>query len=401
MLLISRNFDRGGDSLVYLSPDARTVRWESAPMGDSGNSWVLAYDAEMIYVADGARLLGLGRADGGLRWEAPLSDRIFYNGCRDCLRAVDGVVVALSDDGVIQAFRGASGAPLWSVRLRETTRQLVVFDDLVGAPDARPNANDATAGLYFYNIADGSPARTIEPACNRSDGSWEDHPHYYDPIYVTPDGDGLYWLLDSAACLVRANASGIAAVPPVYLPKDFSASSSNAVFVTDDALYLSDRNQLVAVDAGGARVLFETEDYELRPIAARGNTLLIQARRWRGSTRYELWAIDLTSGARRWERILSGDDPPDGPFDSGDWALEIVGEALALVEQLDDPEELRYELINLNDGTSRASMPVAVDDPDGNLRGTLFGRNTVFLANDELYAVELSSGQTLYRWPAP
>lgn len=399
MLLISRNYDRGGDSIIYLSADERAARWESAPMGDNGNGWLVAFDADLIYVADKARLLGLGRADGALRWEAPLSDEISYSLCPSCLRAVGGAVVALSDDGVLQAFRGASGAPLWSVRLREATRQLVVLGDSVGAPDARPDADDSTAGLYLFNVADGSPARAIEPICAQPGSSWDDRPHFYDPIYSSPDGAELYWLLDSARCVARAGASGLSAGEPLPLPESFSASSSNAVLAVDGALYLSDGDQIVAVGADAARELLAAEEYSLRPLAARAGTLLVEATRRRGSTRMELWAIDLESGARRWERVLAGTNPLAGPYDTADWAAALVGDSVALIEQRPDTQTMAYELISLADGTSRASAAIAVEDPDDDLRGLLVSRDAAYLVTDELYAVELSSGDTLYRLP--
>jgi outer membrane protein assembly factor BamB len=399
MLLISRNYDRGGDSIVYLSPDEQAARWESAPLGDNGSSWLVAYDSELIYVADKARLLGLGRSDGALRWEAPLSDEISYSLCQGCLRAVDGVVVALSDDGVLQAFRGTSGAPLWSVRLREATRQLVVLGDMVGAPDVRPDVQDSSAGLYLFNIADGSPARAIEPACSQPESTWEDRPHYYDPIYQSADGDELYWLLDSARCVVRAGASGLSAGAPVFMPENFSVSSSNTILAADGALYLSDDDRIVAVSADAAREVLAIEDYSLRPLGVRGETLLVEATRRRGSSRMELWAIDLASGQRRWERVLAGTDNLNGPYDTADWAAALVGDTVALVEQRPDAQTLAYELLSLSDGTSRASATIPVDDPDTDLRGLLVSRATAYLVAEELYAIELSSGQTLFRWP--
>lgn len=399
MLLVSRNYDRPGDTLVYLSPDAGSARWESAPMGDNGSGWLIAFDREMVYVADDARLLGLDRADGALRWEAPLSDAISYSLCPTCLRAVGGAVVALSDDGVIQAFRGASGAPLWSVRLREASRQLVVLGDLVGAPDLRPGASDSSAGLYLFNVADGAPARAIEPVCTGPDSGWEDRPHYFDPIYSSPDGAELYWLLDSAGCVVRASASGLSGGPPVFVPEGFSPSSSNTTLAADSLLYLSDGARIVAVGADGARLVLAAEEHTLRPLAARDTTLLVEATRRRGSTRVELWAVDLASGARRWERVLAGNDSLAGPYDSADWVAALVGDSVALVEQRAEPAQLAFELLSLSDGASRASAALPVEEPGDDLRGLLVSRNTAYLVTEELYAVELGSGGVRYRFP--
>jgi len=399
MLLISRNYDRGSDSLVYLSPDARTVRWESAPMGENGNSWVVAYDAEMVYVADGPRLLGLGRGDGALRWEAPLSDRISANLCRDCLQAINGAVVALSDDGVIQAFTGLTGAPRWSVRLREATRQLVALDDMVGAPDRRPGVTDSSAGLYLFDVADGAPAGSIEPACTRPDNGYEDRPHFYDQIYRAPGDDALVWLLDTANCIVRVAPSGLSAGEPIFVSEEMGLSSVEEVFFGPTGIFFVDDGKLRVVDADGERELLATEDYSLRPLAADGATLLLEARRQRGSSRLELWAVDRASGARRWERVLAGEDAVDGAYDSGDWAAVLDGDAVVLIEQRGDPATLAYELIGMGNGVSRASATLPVDRPDDYLHGLTLGGSAIFVVTDQLYAIDRGSGQVLFRWP--
>lgn len=400
LLVVSRNYDRkpDSDSLAYLSPDAGAVRWESRPLGSNGNSWVVAYGDTMVLVADNARLVGLRRASGELAWEAPLTDGIAYSICRDCLQVFGEVVVALPQDGVLQAFDLATGAPRWSVRLRQPTRQLVRVGALVGVPDSLPDA-PSYGSLYLYNPADGAPAGEILPSCTEAGGS-ERRISYYMDIGVDPTGRTLAWLVPSSpVCLVAYD------IPTGTLSRTrlegFKGGDlkERASLWSGDTLYLSDGARIYAVGAQEQRLVLEAEDHAVRPLAASGSALLVEARRTRGSSRYELWALDLPSGERRWERVLEADDPRESARDIGDFVAGLVGDAVALVEQREAPEQIVYELIGLADGASRARAALAVRDPGDAIRGATWGRDHVFLSIDELYGVELSSGRTAYAWP--
>lgn len=397
LLVISRNYDRGGDSLVYLSPDGQAARWESPALGENGNSWTVAFDESVIAVADEARLLGISRGDGSLIWEAPLTDRIFYNVCQGCLRIVAGRVVALADDGTLQAFDAQSGAPLWSVRLREATRQMLVVDEMVGVPDRLPEAS-SDAALYLYRVADGSPVREIAPTCEDPSFGNDDLPGYYDTIYQSPEGGALYWVLAGSSCVVSVDARS-GRTSWVSLPGDgFYVGST---LVTADALYFgNDSDRLFEVDsAGTARTLLVAEDYELRPLEANADTLLVEALRRRGTARYELWAVDLQSGQRRWERVLAAGDPIIGGFDGGTYVAKIRGDAVALVEQLQEPERYLYELIDLRSGASRVKADLPIAEPDDDIRTAAWGAGQVFLGITDLYSVSLESGAVVARWP--
>ena len=105
------------------------------------------------------------------------------------------------------------------------------------------------------------------------------------------------------------------------------------------------------------------------------------------------------TGERRWAHPLTAHDPIDGPYDSGDFAAHIVGGSVALFEQLEEPEAVRFELISLADGASTVSAEVRVEDAGDYIRGVTWGSGTAWLAMDELYAVSLESGATVSRWP--
>lgn len=400
LLVISRNYDREPDSdtIAYLSPDRGAVRWESQPLGENGSSWVVAYGDGMVLIADGTRLLGLRRDSGELAWEAPLTDAIADSICRDCLQIFGAVAVALPQDGVLQAFDVATGAPRWSVRLREATRQLVRVGALVGVPDRLPDGSSYGA-LYLYNPNDGSPAGEIVPSCQEQ-GNYERFVSYYMDIGVDPAGRILAWLLPSSPVCLMAYDIATGTISRTML-QEFNSSDldERTSLWAGDSLYLSDGGRIYAVGPQERGEVLRAEDYYVRPLAARGTTLLVEARRTRGSSRIELWAVDAPSGTRRWERVLQADDPPEYPGDTSDFVATLVGDAVALVELREEPEQAVYELIGLADGASRVRATLAVENPGSYLRGATWGRDHVFLSIDELYSVELRSGRTIYSWP--
>ncbi|WP_129626686.1 PQQ-binding-like beta-propeller repeat protein [Candidatus Oscillochloris fontis] len=399
LLLISRNYDRDSDTLLLFSPLEGRVRWESPPMGTNGTSWLVAYSAATIIVADEARLIGLSRTDGSKVWEAPLTDRIFSNGCQDCLQVFGDVVVALSDDGQLQALNANKGTPLWVVRLHQTTRQLVRVGAMVGVPDSL-EPDETEAGLFIYNPADGQLVRTIAPTCQHESQGYVDQPHYYDYILADPQSEALYWMLDSVNCLLRVGMGSFGGEERTFNPAFQNFEVKNTL-VADGHIYLSSDQSIYTSDGQGqARLLTQAEDYNLRPLAARGSDLLVLAQRTRGSSRYELWLLDAQSGQQRWSRVLLGDDlVEDAIYDSGDTAVHLLASGVALIEQQADPEAISYELLNLNNGTSQVKKELRVEDAGDSLRGVTWGNQSVWLAVDELYAVDLTTGETQARWP--
>lgn len=398
LLVISRNYDRDSDTIMLFSPDAGAVRWESAPLGDNGNSWVVAFNAEMIIVADESTLIGLSRADGGKVWEAPLTDKIAYNICEDCLQVFDDAVVALAGDGQLQAFSASKGAPLWQVRLNQSTRQLVRMGDLVGVPDSLVKDGNES-GLFVYDPQDGSLDRTIAPSCKQDENNYEDYPHYYDYILADPQSHGLYWMLDSAYCLVRVSMD-VDGNEQRTFNHDFQSIDPDHTLVADGAVYSSIGKAIIVVDMqGNMRTLVSSEDYELTALEARSDALLVLAQRTRGSSRLELWLIDPQSGAQRWSHVLKADDPIDGAYDDGDFSAHLAGQSVALIEQWSEPEEIHFDRLSLTDGTSSVSTQIQVEHTNSHIRGVVWGSHSVWLAFDDLYGISLESGGTIARWP--
>jgi outer membrane protein assembly factor BamB len=403
MLVISRNYERNTSTLAYLSPGGDGVRWESPPLGDGNEySWVVAYSDDVVMVASDARLVGLSRASGEQIWEAPLTDGISPNICADCLQVFGDVVVALPQDGELQAFSVANGAPRWQVKLREATRQIVRAGDLVGVPDER---DDDVSGsvLRLFDPEDGAEAEPFTPTCPEPDANYDyDYtPSYYSPIGQDPNHKLLLWMISSSSpCLLSVDAETREVVGRTYFGE---LSGGELIPQTSlwvgETLYLSDGRHLAEVAPQGMRVLLSEEDYTFSPLAADGTTLLVMAQRTRGSSRYELWAVEIASGERRWERVFTARDPMLSQGDTGTFTAMIVGDAVAVLEEQGDDEQLVYELIGLNDGASRVRATIPTAEAGDDMRATLWGREQLVLVTDELYLVDLTTGQVKMRWP--
>jgi outer membrane protein assembly factor BamB len=402
LLVISRNYDREASTIAYMSPSGDGVRWESAPLGDGGEySWVVSYSDEVVVVAVETRLLGLSRASGERLWEAPLTDGISPNICADCLQVFGDVVVALPQDGELQAFSVANGAPRWRVTLREATRQIVRAGDLLGVPDDRADDGSGSV-LRLFDPRDGAEAEPFTPECPEpSSSTYMQTPSYYSPIGQDPDGRLLLWLIGSSApCLLSVDAETREVVGRTYLDEFFNTElGPQTTLWAGDTLYLSDGRQIAAVAPQGVRVLLAEESYTLSPLAVGDGTLLVLAQRTRGSSRYELWAVDIASGQRRWERIFTATDPLGAGGDTGSFTAALVGDAVGVLELQGEDEQLVYELIALSDGASRARSTIGTADLGDDLRGAVWSRERLVLVTDELYTIDLATGQVLFRWP--
>jgi hypothetical protein len=275
---------------------------------------------------------------------------------------------------------------------------MVRVSDLIGVPDSL-SQDDSNAGLFVYNPVDGKLERTIEPVCKQDPSGYEDRPHYYDHILADQQAGALYWMLDSAHCLLRVGTGAAGGEQRIFNDGFQSIDEHNAL-VADGALYLSADKKIQVINANGeARLLISSEDYNLQPLEAKGDALLVLAQRTRGSSRLELWIIDLPSGKQRWARVLKAGDPISGPYDEGDFAAHLAGASVVLIEQQKEAKEVHFDLLSLKDGTSSVSTLIKVDDASSYIRGVTWGNHTAWIAMNELYGVSLEGGTTVSRWP--
>ncbi len=147
------------------------------------------------------------------------------------------------------------------------------------------------------------------------------------------------------------------------------------------------------------------------PLALSGDTLLIRARRTRGTERFELWGVNPVAGAQLWTLDLQGAAPVDPPnemsglvddTDSG-WTWKLTPAGLVLIKFQAAPNQLVVDTLNPADGTQLSELTVPLNGVTGDFytiptvigwQGTL-----VYLSLDsEIYALDVTTGKLLLHY---
>jgi hypothetical protein len=399
-LLIARNIEQNAESLVYFAGTPQTARWESLQSGDDAYQWQIATGPEHIYIANGTRLSALSRADGTLVWEASLSDSLF-SGCDGCLRLFGERVVALSQDGIVQSYAVANGQQLWSVRLKETPRQLLAVNGLVAVPDERDEPSYGAA-LLLFDPADGTFVRQLSPQCGAPTSPESlTFPGIYDLIHHDIERKALYWTVNAyTTCLIRIDELSGDMTLNAYVSEEFSAAALDRQnILLGETVYLSDGHHLEAIGSdGAARIILHEEDYQLFPIAERDGVLLVEAQRTRGSARTELWALDA-SGQRLWQRMISGNERFYAGESTGNWAVELTANGVLLLERPDASLTLNLTVLDLRAGTVQREAQLPIGSQWARWYGVSWDRDNAYVALDSFRAIDTVQGAWRYQWP--
>lgn len=405
----------GEQRLVAVSGAEPQLLWSSAPLDKDTYDTPLLANRDFVYAVSGARLLALRRADGQTAWTAPLADQIAMAVCQACL-ALDGDrLYALTDDGTLQAYDARTGAPVWKyAATQDSPRGLYL---LSGRPAFMDQDDDGDGILRVFDPDTGA-MQTAQPTC-QTNFSEPDYTDWTTPLYLAPDGGSAYVVFGFfATCAQRLDAQTLEPVWAVKLPEglDLNQRDVRPVFA-DDAVYFSAGTQIVALAAadGAAQTVLADEDYKLVPLAVDGGTLLVRAMRQRGSTRFELWAVDRASGERRWVYDL-GEHPPLDPPDANTsiidddkpvWTWRLTSDGLYILRfkrAADDVSHaLLVERLDLQTGVSAGQQEarlgvetIILSAPEvaGWTQDTLW-----FIIENSVLAFDLGDGAFTYRWP--
>jgi hypothetical protein len=404
------DLDNDNILLSYFDGASQEVLWTAIPVEAGSTSGNLFADSERIYFAHENRLFAHGRADGALRWQVELSDRLPYS-CDDCLMSFGDVVVLLTYDGLIRGLSAANGSELWQSSLDSSAEQLLRLDEHVGLMH---NPDELTTGLEIYDPRTGELVRRIEPLCISDFHDQE--PDYYDPVVVDPPTHSIliaFGFFDPG-CVQRWDYR-----TGEQLSNSFTEMTNTnwdaPLVVGEDAAYLLDGSDGlfgIAIGDGATRHLATSDDYELTPLAEHGEALLVKARNHRGTQRDELWAIHNQDGEVLWKRRLA---TADTLFDEestqviyqdepGQWSAQATDQGIILLQALHDPARLTFETLSWADGTSgpvsELSLPVSVDSSYW-LAMAGWDDNLAWLNVDldQLWAVDGLTGRIVARWP--
>ncbi len=405
------HYDENASATVYnvgrLSTQTGQPLWKSAdlPKGVYGPDALFA-DAARGYAVVGSHLTAYTLADGKVAWEAELPDKL-WGGCSStttvCATVQGTWVVVVTTDDTLQVFDAATGKPAWNRRLEQYSVQdgLLLNGDqvLVRAPEAKGN----TWSLLFLDLKTGAEKMKItSPAMYRDAGVYFNADHT--AVYLVYQGMEK-WQIDGAAPKRVWQLSN----------KDYTYNlKAENSLMTDDTFYTqlqsSDTPGLLAVSLadGQAQTLPGNADYELQPLAAQNGLLLVQARRTRGSTRYELWGLGAATGEQRWQIILGDSqqlaDTSGLISDTTEaWLWRLAAQTLTLVRFQANPNQVTVDTYALETGekSHTATVPVQAASDFYSVPKLLGwqGHAAWLEVEGHLYALDVDKGKMVF--PAP
>ncbi len=396
---------QAGQARVYLSrigaPPADKPRWDVALEGVAGpdaGQVRLWLGGARVLVAIRERLEARALDTGVVAWVATMSDAI-HAACRQCLAVGGGRVVVLAADGVVQAFDGATGRPLWRAETRlnrPVAPDLEIAGALVGFVDRGAAGRDAE--LVLVRADSGQPVRRIAPGCGTPALDTTQAEYAGDRVVLALGRGGVAscfeaWDLRRGAriwqtALPRPGARVDEARVPWY------AADARSLHVGQASVSAGARGTVwsLALDTGRLRSWPAPEGYETRVLDARDGALILRATRQRGTVRDELWALDVERGATLWEKPLgaTGGAPPR-------WTARLVPAGVALLQALDGPSRVAHETLDLRTGRSLAGATAEVEAASWD--GVAWTDEAAWLTMASPYRVDLRAGAVARAWP--
>ncbi len=388
-----------------------SLRWQAAPLAGDGYADAIASGGNLVYAANGTTLLAYQKSDGSLAWQTQMPDKLNYGNVT--LLVTAGRVITLNNDQSLQAYDAATGSLVWNRRLAGYDNTLRLMGGSLVVMDYT-TSDSYTYSLFFLNPLDGSEQRVLTPTCQPDQYSSATLDTESGLLYVEAE-NALFLVYDSyKGCVQRLDfATGQMAWQTVtedsysFSPYGFNSLTTNTTF------YFSNDNQLLAVDknTGAVQILLANEDYELIPMAVSGDTLLVRARRTRGTERFELWGVNANTGKQSWTMDLQGAAPIDPPnelsglvdnTDTG-WTWRLVPAGLLLIKFQAAPNQMVLDTINPADGTILSEQTIPLTQVTGDFYSvpTVIGwqDNIVYLTVDtKIYALDVTTGKVLFHY---
>jgi outer membrane protein assembly factor BamB len=411
-LVYTDDYSSDTSFLSYFDGHTRTLRWQTAPLGEDSYLAAMVENDTMILVVVKTRVMALDRETGQITWEASVSDDLPSSCAHDCLRLVGQRVVILARDGGLYGLDAQSGRMVWNTRLNSTPDRLYAVDDQVAVLDNR----DGSVVLLIIDPIDGSERQTLRPKCSDSSSGSTDDPDLNSSILVSPDQKSLVILFGFFnSCVQRwAVASGTMTWNAFLGDIRFSHGFGPSPILLGDSIYVASEHQIVEVKLadGKWRILISDPDYEFVPLMEGDGILITRAKRTRGTTRFELWGLDAATGKQVWQHPFPGSEPLDEPdrmgglIDQGDsaWTAHLTSAGLVVVQAMAQPHQLTVETLDPRTGASGG--PVAIP-----LTGVIGDFYTVpevvgwphdqlwLMVDGRMYVVNLAHGRLEFMWP--
>jgi hypothetical protein len=277
------------------------------------------------------------------------------------------------------------------------------------------------ATLSLFDAATGAEGTPITPTCEAKGSIMEDQMETYSNILIDNSSQPVkaytfFGLFN--ACVQRWDlASGKMDWSAIEPDQNLDNSREEPILLGNGTLNYIQDYQLRSLDTATGTVsktLDDTKDYSLVPLMIDGQRLIIRATRTRGSTRYELWAYDLTSGKSLWKRPILKSGPIDSPgaksglidSDESGWALRQTKDGLLwLLTFQVQPNQVNVAQVNPDTGdlANQKNISLGIDNStdfyDIPIRLDSFDKLSWFAMLNRIYAFDPAAGTVSFRWP--
>jgi outer membrane protein assembly factor BamB len=394
------------DLLVFLDQDQNillglidstgsTLRWQTLPLSKQARQSITALGPDMVYLADQTRLQALRLSDGTPIWEASLGVEL-PSSCDDCLRVVGDRVVALQKDHLLQSFDARTGQPGWGMRLEDQPQHIPMVGGKLAIIQQGEGQSDAE--IRLIDPASGAITRRITPTCTRGDPDTESATFYRSsPLLASPDGAALFtFLKGSHDCLQRWDPAADQPAWQSWLDDDVAPSSwdSQHLLLTGQRMFIANDGVLSALDTttGVLTTLVREKEYYLTPLFARGTLVIVKATPDWDRARHSLWALDATTGERRWQYAIQA---KEWFGDSGfnEWGAQLTPDGVTVVQVPSDAHQLIVDRLDLQTGASMGRQVTSLDGSSTTVWENRWTNRTAWLEiNTKTYMINLLTG---------
>jgi hypothetical protein len=313
--------------LTLLDTAGPEVRWQQELTmlveGETSPTRMLATGQDRVYAIIHNLLYAVDIRTGESLWRQKLPAAVNIH-CATCLYVDDRVIVVMTDDQSIEAFR-LDGRRLWQAELHARLAARQGFwpssIGLMHLDSTSETANDRV--LRFIDPLSGEQQAQIKPACEDPEAFFSPaQPDWDDPLHFSTDGESLYLVYEGIRwlCAQRYDLDTLELVWEEYLPQDYSLDFFEprlTTLLTDEGLFAgltvsSQAVELVRFDlqTGEANSLYMEMDYQrLAPIAVLDDIVYAQLdSRSRGEPS-QLFAFDMAAyEGVTWTYPLTGSD---------------------------------------------------------------------------------------------
>ena len=390
--------------LVRWSDAGTEPRWVGPSVEDATARLPLAAASGAAVAVDGDQAVAVELATGAERWRTTLSD-VVARPCRGCLVVVDGTVVVVPDDAVVQALDLATGEPRWERRLADVRGRVEVVGGAVWVVDSSGGA----VSVAVLDPATGAERATVPLSCS-VDGATSPSTDVDVELVALPDGDALIGHGTWPGCWERRGPDGAlrwqAGDEELWFSFGVPWATDGQVLASGDS-----EEGLLVIDlaTGSQRPIPAPPDAELVPLDAAPDLVLALSATTRGSPRWSVVAYDTATLAPRWTVPLDagvplvGDDATSSVVTSNDLRvlLHRDGEVLRAVTVDGADGSVRTGGIVLADGTAapggRADLPASSGVTRVGLVGWL-GSRVVLVLDGALVELDAGTGEVRSRY---